>query len=246
MQVVVDGLVHDYSSDVRALDSVTLTVPARTRLALLGENGAGKTTLVKHWNGLLKPTAGTVTIGGEAPTPRHVGYMFQNPDDQLFGRHVAREVEFGPRQLGVRGGELERRVQDALRQVGLSDAATRHPFDLDLPQRKLLALACVLAMEPSVLILDEPTSGLDAPAVSRVTEIITSLEDTTVAVITHDIDWAAEIADRFVVMESGKIVADGTGAEVLTASSIRYLADGLGMSPELVRTAPFVEAWRTR
>ncbi|MHB2019439.1 MAG: energy-coupling factor ABC transporter ATP-binding protein, partial [Candidatus Xenobia bacterium] len=259
MEVVVEGLVHEYAGGVRALDGVSLRVAAGTRLALLGENGAGKSTLVKHWNGLLRATAGRVSVGGDdvqglgaTERARRVGYMFQNPDDQLFGRKVASEVAFGPKRLGVRGAELEGRVAEALEQVGLREWAERHPFDLDLPRRKLLALACVLAMRPAVLVLDEPTSGLDAPAVARVTEVVAGVRG-TVAIITHDVDWAAEVAERFVVMDAGRVLADGTAAEVLTKAwpavdvpSIPFLAAGLGMVAETVRVEAFVEAWRGR
>ncbi len=258
MQLRVDDLVHVYPSGLRALDGVSLAVAPGTRLALLGANGAGKSTLVKHWNGLLRPTAGRVLLDGrDAATMRPaelagcVAYMFQNPDDQLFGRRVRDEVAFGPRQLGSRGERLEHAVDEALQAVGLSELGDRHPFDLDYSQRKLVALACVLAMQTPVVALDEPTANLDAPTIARVSAALATRPHATIVAITHDVDWAAETFDRFLVLDAGRIVADGTGPEVLYGTwdavempSVPYLAAGLGMSRQVVRVADFLAAYR--
>ena len=168
MNINVTDLTFTYPSGVQALQGVTLTIQAGEAVAIVGENGAGKTTLVKHFNGLLRPDGGRVVVGewdtrqySVAKLASRVGYVFQNPDDQLFERSVIKEVSFGPRNLGrERRRRLRRRRRHSDRR-----AATRrptHPYDLHLSQRKLLALAAVLAMRTPVVVLDEPTTGQDA------------------------------------------------------------------------------------
>ena len=154
---------------------MSLTIEPGEAVAILGQNGSGKTTLVKHLNGLLRPAAGRVLLDGQPTDDRSiaelaatVGFVFQNPDEQLFERSVEREVSFGPRNLKVPAADIAARVTGSLEAVGLADQRATNPYDLDLSRRKLVALAGILAMDPAVLVLDEPTTGQDAEGVLRV------------------------------------------------------------------------------
>ena len=253
------GLVHRYPSGVLAVDGVSLAVPAGSRIAILGANGAGKTTLVRHWNGLLRPSQGSLRVDGQDAQARptswlasRVGYVFQNPDDQLFGRKVEDEVGLGPTLCGVRGAERLAAVCDALNALDLDGVRHRHPFDLDYTERKMVALACVLAMRTPVLVLDEPTVNLDRPAVERITRALRDLgADRTVVAVTHDLDWAAENFTRFIVMQDGKVLVDGPAEVVLTRiwphveiPSIPYLAAALHMPARVTRLESFLSQIR--
>src|ERR687898_1074488 len=226
-ELAVEGLVHVYrEGGVRALDVVDLRIGAGERLALVGQNGSGKTTLVRHLNGLLRPTEGSVTIDGRDATSMtvaqlasQVGLVFQDPDRQVFSGSVRSEVEFGPRNLGRRGAELEEAVAAAIEATGLAEDERTNPYDLGQSRRKLLALASVLAMRTPVLVLDEPTTGQDARGVERVRSIIEACaaEGRTVVAISHDMRFVAETFARVVVMRDGRVVLDGTPADVFAA-----------------------------
>jgi len=233
-----------YPTGVVALDGVNLTVGSGEALALVGENGAGKTTLVKLFNGLLRPTVGTVLVDGEdsrrqtvAQLARHVGFVFQNPDDQLFARSVRDEVSFGPRNLRLDEAEVRRRVEQALDDVGLSQAIGRHPYDLAVPERKLVALAAALAMHTPALVLDEPTIGQDAQGVERLGALVDRLhaEGRTLVSITHDLDFCLMHFDRVAVMAGGHILADGPAPDVLRR--VDLLRQAQVEPPELVQLA---------
>jgi energy-coupling factor transport system ATP-binding protein len=240
----IEQVSFSYPSGVRALEDVSLEIASGECLALVGENGAGKTTLVKLFNGLLQPGQGTVWVG-DWPAKEHstaelagrVGFLFQNPDDQLFERSVGREVAFGPRNLGLSPAEVEERVEAALQQVGLAEVADQHPYDLQYNQRKLVALAATLAMRTPVLVLDEPTIGQDAAQRQRVGEIISQLssEGRTVILISHDLDFVAEHAERVVVMAGGRMLDDGPAVRILAQSET--LAQAAVSPPQLVRLA---------
>ncbi len=229
-----DAVVHVYrDSGVRALDGVSLRMSPGERLAIIGQNGSGKSTLVRHLNGLLRPTEGRVLLEGEdvagrsvAALSRTVGLAFQDPDRQIFAGSVRSEVEYGPRNLGMRGATLRSAVERALEAVGLDAEARTNPYDLGASRRKLLALASVLAMETPVLVLDEPTTGQDRTGVGRIAAVIgaASAEGRTVIAISHDMRFVAETFDRAVVMREGRIVLDGTPAEVFAASAWELLA----------------------
>lgn len=233
------SLVHRYDNGVEAVQSVSLVVPAGQALVILGQNGSGKTTLVKHLNGLLRPTTGDVRLGG-TPTAADpvdriaatVGFVFQNPDEQLFERSVEREVAFGPRNLGFGPADVESLVSTALTAVGLAEQRTTNPYDLDLSQRKLVALASILAMDPAILVLDEPTAGQDPDGVARVGAVIDALKAAgrTIVAITHDMEFAATRFDRVVVMRQGEIVADGPPGVVLGGRQAIILAS-TGLTP---------------
>ncbi len=213
---------------VEALRGVSLDVPAGTTLAILGPNGAGKTTLTRLLIGLLRPRAGRVSVGDwdvAAKRPdelaARVGYVFQHADQQLFERTVRRDVAFGPQRLGLGDGGVER----ALGELGLLGGAESHPYDLPAPARKLVALAGVLAMEPGVLVLDEPTAGLDRAGRDRVIAALRrrSVDGVTVVVVSHDLAFVAEVAERIVVLREGVVVAD--------APAGRLLGDAAALAP---------------
>jgi energy-coupling factor transport system ATP-binding protein len=233
-----EGLVHVYDEGardaaVRALDGIDLHIRAGERVALVGQNGSGKTTLVRHFNGLLRPTAGRVLVDGRdaatmrvAQLSRLVGLVFQDPDRQIFSASVRAEVEFGPRNLGVPTRARRRTVEEALAAVGLEGAAETNPYDLGGARRKLLALASVLAMHTAVLVLDEPTTGQDARGVERVQAVIEAVaaEGRTVIAISHDMRFVAEVFERVVVLRAGKVILDGPPAEVFAEPSWPALA----------------------
>ncbi|MBA2528981.1 MAG: ATP-binding cassette domain-containing protein [Euzebyales bacterium] len=206
------------------LRGVDLRVERGDFVALLGQNGAGKTTLAKHFNGLLRPSAGEVLVDGKATTrqkldklARSVGYCYQNPDHQIFSATVEKEVRFGPHNLGVRGEALNSAANEALELVGLSDQRTAHPFSLGRGQRQLLAVASVLAMGPPILVVDEPTTGMDHIGAQRIMDLLASWnrDGRTILVITHDMDIVAEYVPRSVVMTGGRVIADGPTVDVL-------------------------------
>lgn len=204
------------------LDGVSFEIAAGERVAILGPNGAGKTTLMLHLNGILRPTSGTVQIGATMLTPgtvrdirRRVGLVFQDPDDQLFMPTVGEDVGFGPSNFGVRGDELAARVAGALDRVGLADAASRPPQHLSLGQRRRAAIATILSMDVEVVVLDEPTSNLD-PSSRR--ELSATLDElpSTVVVVTHDLPYALELCPRALVLDGGRVVADGPTRDLLS------------------------------
>ncbi len=222
----VRGLAYAYPDGHQALFGVDLHVHAGERVALLGPNGAGKTTLVLHLNGILGAGAGqgagSVTVSGLpvekahlAEIRRRVGIVFQDPDDQLFMGSVRADVAFGPRNLGVKGAELDRKVMHALDQVGMADFADRPPHHLSFGQRRRVAVATVLAMDPEILVLDEPSSNLDPASRRELADILRSL-DVTVLMVTHDLPYALELCPRAVVLSDGHVVADAPTYDVLT------------------------------
>jgi cobalt/nickel transport system ATP-binding protein len=222
----VRGLAYAYPDGHQALFGVDLHVHAGERVALLGPNGAGKTTLVLHLNGILQPGAGTVEISGlQVAKPnlkeirRRVGIVFQDPDDQLFMGSVRADVAFGPANLGISGAELETRVMTALEQVGMAEYADRPPHHLSFGQRRRVAVATVLAMEPEILVLDEPSSNLDPASRRELAEILRSL-DVTVLMVTHDLPYALELCPRSVILSDGHVVADGPTYDVLTNADL--------------------------
>ncbi len=244
MNITVTDLTFTYPSGVEALRGVTLSIESGEAVAIVGENGAGKTTLVKHFNGLLRPSGGSVVVG-EWDTTRYsvaklasrVGYVFQNPDDQLFERSVLKEVTFGPRNLGRTDDESRAAGLEALAAVELNGRESTHPYDLHLSQRKLLALAAVLAMRTPAIVLDEPTTGQDATGLAIIGRIVEQLksERRTVVTITHDIDFAAEHFERVVVMAKGQVLASGPAEKVLAQDEILRAAEV--EPPQLARLA---------
>jgi cobalt/nickel transport system ATP-binding protein len=217
----VSRLSYAYPDGTRVLCGVDLVIQRHERVALLGPNGAGKTTLLLHLNGILTGSAGRVEVAGLPVRKenlkqirRRVGMVFQDPDDQLFMPTVREDVAFGPANLGIRGAELHRRVDAALDQVGMRDAADRPPHHLSYGQRRRIALASVLAMRPSLLVLDEPSSNLDPASRSELARILLDL-DITLLMVTHDLPYAAQLCPRSLIIAGGAIAADGETTRIL-------------------------------
>jgi cobalt/nickel transport system ATP-binding protein len=218
----VKGLAYAYPDGHQALFGVDLSVGRGERVALLGPNGAGKTTLVLHLNGILTGGVGSVSVAGLpvakrnlAQIRRQVGIVFQDPDDQLFMPTVREDVAFGPAASGLRGAELEERVRKALERVGMAEYADRPPHHLSFGQRRRVAVATVLSMEPEILVLDEPSSNLDPASRRELADILRSL-DVTVLMVTHDLPYALELCPRAVILSEGVIAADGPTQKLLS------------------------------
>jgi cobalt/nickel transport system ATP-binding protein len=229
--VRVERLVFAYPDGRQALFGVDFDIQRGERVALLGPNGAGKTTLVLHLNGILGAVAGgtgsgKIAIGGTTLHREHlpeirrkVGLVFQDPDDQLFMPTVRDDVAFGPANLGLKGSELADRVHEALVQVGMQDHADLAPHHLSFGQRRRVAVATVLAMRPEVLVLDEPSSNLDPAARRELADILSSL-DVTLQKITHDLPYALQLCERSLLMDDGRVVADGKTQTLLADQAL--------------------------
>jgi energy-coupling factor transporter ATP-binding protein EcfA2 len=211
------------------LRDVSLQIMPGELVALIGQNGSGKTTLARHLNGLLRPLAGRVLVGEddtrEVPVgrlARHVGYVFQNPDHQLFLPSVRREVTYGPQQLGLRGADLESRVAATLERFGLTQLAEHHPAMLGRGLRRLTALAAVHAMGPRLLVLDEPTGGLDVRQTARLMEMLHTLvaDGQSVVLITHEMPLVAQHATRVIALHDGEVVADEAPAALFDRADV--------------------------
>jgi energy-coupling factor transport system ATP-binding protein len=228
IELSTDSLGFVYPDGTRALADVSLKIAAGDRVAIIGQNGSGKSTLVRHFNGLLRATEGRVLVDGQpvahthvADLARLVGISFQNPDRQIFMANARAEVAFGPRNIGLRGRDLDERVDRALSQVGLGEVGNTNPYDLGFSERKLLGLASVISMETPAIVLDEPTTGQDANGVRRVKKIVGALseEGRTVVAISHDMTFVAETFERVLVMRGGGIVLDGSVQDVFAEPS---------------------------
>ena len=215
-----------YPNGVEALKGVSLLIRDGEFVAIMGQNGAGKTTLVKHFNGLLKPAKGEVLVDGVntrevsvANLARKVGFVFQNPDHQLFCETVEHEVAFALRNFGFDKETIKKRVTWALNLLDLSKYRRASPFMLSGGERKRVALASVLAWDPKIVILDEPTIGQDHRQKERLRQFITQLnaQGKTVIVVTHDVEFVADCRPRVILMVGGRIIADGNAKRVLTS-----------------------------
>ena len=240
--IAVDGLHFTYRGGVEALRGVSLTVKDGEFVAIMGQNGAGKTTLVKHFNGLLKPSKGTVLIDGVETTKtsiatlsRSVGFVFQNPDHQLFSETVEEEIAFALKNFGFEKETIQKQTTWALNLLSLTQYRKTSPFMLSGGERKRVALASVLAWDPKILILDEPTIGQDYQQKEKLRQFIVQLQSQgkTVVIVTHDVEFVAECNPRVVLMKEGKIVADGEGKEVLT--NLEALAQSSIVLPQIAQ-----------
>jgi len=227
--IEVQEVYFTYPGGVEALKGVSLTIQDGEFVAIMGENGAGKTTLVKHFNGLLKPTRGKVLVDGVETTKvsvatlaRKVGFVFQNPDHQLFCETVEEEIAFALKNFGFSQDVIEKRVSWALNLLGLAQYRKTSPFMLSGGERKRVALASVLAWDPKILILDEPTIGQDYQQKEKLRQFILQLkaQEKTVVIVTHDVEFVAECNPRVLLMRGGRIVADGEARKVLTNPEI--------------------------
>lgn len=213
----ISNLAYAYPDGHQALFGVNLELQRGERVALLGPNGAGKTTLVLHLNGIIATQQGSVSVAGtlvdskDKDSLKHirerVGIVFQDPDDQLFMPTVFEDVSFGPYNSGLRGKELTRIVNNALEKVGMLEFSDRPPHHLSFGQRRRVAVATVLAMNPEILVLDEPSSNLD-PASRRELATILKELDVTILMVTHDLPYALELCERSVILSGGVIAAD--------------------------------------
>jgi cobalt/nickel transport system ATP-binding protein len=214
-----------YPDGTEVLKGINFKVKKGEIISLLGPNGAGKSTLFLHFNGILKPIRGEVLIKGEPikydkksliEVRKTVGLVFQNPDDQIFAPTVKEDVAFGPLNLGLPKEEVERRVREALKAVGMEGFENKPPHHLSGGQKKRVAIAGILAMQPEIIVLDEPTSGLDPVGASKIMKLLYELnkEGMTIIISTHDVDLVPVYADRVYVMYDGKILKEGTPKEV--------------------------------
>jgi energy-coupling factor transport system ATP-binding protein len=259
-QIVIDNASYSYDGVNRAIERVNLHIDAIQSVAISGPNGAGKSTLVKMIMGLLRPSEGSIRLFGEdisrvstAQIARKVGFVFQNPRMQIFHRTVLSEITFAPRRSGIPVEEIPALVTKALIATGLAGKEESHPYDLNPAERRLLAIASALAMDPQILILDEPSAGMDHASLDQVIGVIEmcQAEGKTVIMVTHDIDLAARCTNRLVVIHRGKIVADGdihqlftqselVGSELLEATAIHQLARACNLPGSLLTVKEMV------
>jgi len=227
--IICDHLSHVYPTGVKALKDINLQIEAGEVLGVVGQNGSGKTTLVKHFNGLLRPTSGTLLIGGEDShkkqvheLARQVGYVFQNPNHQLFATTVRAELHFGPTNIGLPPEEIETRVQQAVEFFGIGDLLEKHPYRLAFPYRKLVAMASIYTMGPDVFVLDEPTTGQDHSGSNMVRRLVERLREQgkTVIIVSHDMALIAEVTDRVVAMWAAEMIANGTPREIFANDDV--------------------------
>ena len=227
--IEVEKVYFSYPNGVEALKGVSLVIRDGEFVAIMGQNGAGKTTLVKHFNGLLKPSEGNVRVDGVETTKtsvatlsRKTGFVFQNPDHQLFSETVEEEIGFALKNFGFEAKVIEKRISWALTLLGLAQYRKTSPFLLSGGERKRVALASVLAWNPKMLILDEPTIGQDYQQKEKLRQFIVQMQaqGKTVVIVTHDVEFVAECNPRVVLMKEGNVVADGEGREILTTSEV--------------------------
>lgn len=254
MSIEVRNLKYIYNpgmpGETLALDDVSLDIHDGEILGIIGHTGSGKSTLLQHLNGLLKPAAGDVYVDGQCITDgstklvdirRKVGLVFQYPEYQLFEETVAKDVAFGPKNLGLSEEEIERRCREAVGIVGLDYDAIRDssPFELSGGQKRRVAIAGVIAMEPSVLILDEPTAGLDPAAHRDILSMIRRIHEQMgiiIIFVSHNMGDVAEMSDRVIVMENGKVALTGTPREVFSkADKLESMGLGLPPAAEIMR-----------
>ena len=228
--LAIKDLAFAYPDGHQALFGVNVSITRGERVALLGPNGAGKTTLVMHLNGILQPGHGEVCVAGLKVDAnketlkeirRRVGIVFQDPDDQLFMPSVFEDVAFGPKNLGLSEAEIAARVESALLEVGMLEFKDRAPHHLSFGQRRRVALATVLVMQPEILILDEPSSNLDPASRRELSQILQKL-DITLLMVTHDLPYALELCERSVILSGGVIAADGKTLDVLTDDALMH------------------------
>jgi cobalt transport protein ATP-binding subunit len=227
--VEIENLWYSYPDGHLAINNVSLKIGPDEKVALVGPNGAGKSTLMMHLNGLLFPTSGSVRVGGLSVTQENlyqirawVGLVFQNPDDQLFNSRVMDDVAFGPLHMNLTDAEVHDRSRDALDAVGMSGYEERISHHLSLGEKKRIAIATVLSMEPKILVLDEPTGGLDPRARRSLMNLLDSMV-CTMLVASHDMRMVAECFPRTLILDEGRIVADGSTESLM--ENVQLLAD---------------------
>ena len=214
---------HTYPNGVQAIKDVDVTIKQGEIVSVVGQNGSGKTTLVKHFNGLLKPTDGDITVGDlntrDNPVgllAESVGYVFQNPNHQIFAASVHEELSFGLKNIGLEDSEIEKKVKEIAEEFLLTEYLELNPYRLGFSMRKTVGMASIIAMEPNVVILDEPTTGQDFSGVKTIKDSMTKLkgEVKTVIVVSHDMPLVAEDTDRVLVMCNTELIFDGPPADL--------------------------------
>ena len=225
-----EDLSFSYDGCTQVLREINLNLREGKFLALLGANGCGKTTLLKHLNGLLKPSSGKVFLNGkelrllkDKEIFRQVGMVFQDPNDQLFSATVGQDVSFGTVNLGLKPDEVTRRTTDALKSVGASDLSERSIHTLSFGQKRRVAIAGVLSMEPKIILLDEPTSGLDPLGTSSIMRLLRKFnkeKGITMIMSTHDVELVPLFSDRVAIMSEGRIITVGSPGEVFANSNM--------------------------
>jgi energy-coupling factor transport system ATP-binding protein len=256
------GVTFVHQNGFRALDDVSLRIGDSETLAIVGENGAGKTTLVRHINGLLKPTRGTVRVDGvdtkessTAQLSKKIGIAFQNPDHQLFSETVEEEIKFALRNFGFDEQVIRKRTDWALNFLGLEEYRDSSPLVLSGGEKKRLTLASILAWDPNIVVLDEPTVGQDAIQKEKLREIIKmlGLANKTIILVSHDIEFIWPLQPRLVIMAKGKILGDGSAREVMIndglVRSARVSQPGIVKFYSLLRdrpASPFTDVWEAK
>lgn len=263
MKLELRDLHHTYPTGEEALKGINLLLDGTDPIAIIGQNGAGKTTLVKHFNGILHPTKGTVLLDGEniqnkstAQWSQKVGYVFQNPDDQLFLESVRKEFEFGPKRLGISDDEIRKNLKWVSELVGLSEKLEMHPFDLTLTEKKFCTIGSIIMMNPDILVFDEPTCGQDIEGNKRLHKIIQELQGKGKLCITisHDMKFVVQNFKRVIVMCKGRVLMDGNSEEVfshpeilkksfVTPPPITKVAQGAGLKKPVFTTEAFIKVF---
>lgn len=261
--IELDGIDFEYPNHFKAVENVSLKIDKGEKIAIIGQNGAGKTTTVKLMNGLMKPSKGKVLVDGwdtmehtTAEISRKVGYVFQNPDDQIFHNDVYSEIEFGPKMLGFSEDEIKKAVENAARLADVSQFLKENPYNLPFSTRKFVTIASVIAMNSDVLIFDEPTAGQDLQGMEILSNLIRELSEAgkTIITITHDMEFVVKNFDRIIVMAHKNILKDGTKEEIfwdhelLTEAKLKQpfisdLANALGYADTILSMEDFIQAY---
>lgn len=227
IQLSTENLSFTYPDGTQALKNINIEIEKGEKVAIIGPNGAGKSTLFSHFNGLTEPTSGCVKIEDKPisfekdellKVRQKVGIVFQDPNDQLFAPTVKEDIAFGPMNLGLSYDEVEKRVEDALKMVGMENYEDKTPHHLSGGQQKRIAIAGIIAMKPELMILDEPTAGLDPDGVEKVLNIMNQLneEGMTLIISSHDIDMISKYADKIFVLYNGKIIESGNKNKIFS------------------------------
>lgn len=227
IQLSTENLSFTYPDGTQALKNINIKIEKGEKVAIIGPNGAGKSTLFSHFNGLTEPTSGCVKIEGKPisfekdellKVRQKVGIVFQDPNDQLFAPTVKEDIAFGPMNLGLSYDEVEKRVEDALKMVGMENYEDKTPHHLSGGQQKRIAIAGIIAMKPELMILDEPTAGLDPDGVEKVLNILNQLneEGMTLIISSHDIDMISKYADKIFVLYNGEIIESGNKNKIFS------------------------------
>ena len=227
IQLSTENLSFTYPDGTQALKNINIEIEKGEKVAIIGPNGAGKSTLFSHFNGLTEPTSGCVKIEGKPisfekdellKVRQKVGIVFQDPNDQLFAPTVKEDIAFGPMNLGLSYDEVEKRVEDALKMVGMENYEDKTPHHLSGGQQKRIAIAGIIAMKPELMILDEPTAGLDPDGVEKVLNILNQLneEGITLIISSHDIDMISKYADKIFVLYNGEIIESGNKNKIFS------------------------------